>query len=200
MTYQFTNNWFEHAVPIWKSLVGLLPERRRFLEIGSYEGQSTVWIMQHMMQDFGSIDCVDTWAGGEEHGDIDMMAVEARFDANIRCVQRHFPYRHAIKWRKTSTQALAKMIMLRRLGQYDFIYVDGSHTAPDVLTDACMAWPLLKPNGLMVFDDYLWGPSRDLLHRPKLSVDLFANVFAEQAEPIFAGLQYVLRKKGEDHE
>ena len=39
---------------------------------------------------------------------------------------------------------------------FDFIYIDGSHIAKDVLTDACMAWPLLMPKGLMVFDDYMW--------------------------------------------
>jgi len=40
---------------------------------------------------------------------------------------------------------------------FDFIYVDGSHVAKDVLTDACMAWPMLTVGGVMCFDDYGWG-------------------------------------------
>ena len=79
---------------------------------------------------------------------------------------------------------------------FDFIYIDGSHIAKDVLTDACMAWPLLKPKGLMVFDDYMWGSPRDILHRPKLAIDAFTNLFAEEAEIIHAGYQLVVRKKG----
>ena len=80
---------------------------------------------------------------------------------------------------------------------FDFIYIDGSHIAKDVLTDACMAWPLLKPKGLMVFDDYMWGSPRDILHRPKPAIDAFTNLFAEEAEIIHVGYQLVVRKKGE---
>jgi energy-coupling factor transporter ATP-binding protein EcfA2 len=79
--------------------------------------------------------------------------------------------------------------------RYDFIYIDGSHVAKDVLTDACMAWPLLKQGGLLVFDDYLWGDSRDILHRPRLAVDFFANIFAEELDIVHIGHQFAVRKK-----
>ena len=32
------------------------------------------------------------------------------------------------------------------------IYIDGSHLAQDVLTDAVMAWKLLKTTGIMILD------------------------------------------------
>ena len=32
------------------------------------------------------------------------------------------------------------------------IYVDGSHVPQDVLTDAVMAWKLLKQGGIMILD------------------------------------------------
>lgn len=44
---------------------------------------------------------------------------------------------------------------------FDFYYVDGSHVAPDVMADAVLGWRLLKPGGIMVFDDYEWGAYRD---------------------------------------
>ena len=37
----------------------------------------------------------------------------------------------------------------------DLIYIDGSHLAKDVLSDAILSWKLLKPSGVMIFDDYL---------------------------------------------
>ncbi len=81
---------------------------------------------------------------------------------------------------------------------YDFIYIDGSHIAKDVMTDACMAWPLLNPKGLMVFDDYLWTPNaRDILHRPKAAIDAFTNLFAEEVDIVHVGYQLIVRKKGE---
>ena len=32
---------------------------------------------------------------------------------------------------------------------------------------------------IIVFDDYLWGAPRDILHRPKPAIDAFVNIFAE---------------------
>ena len=42
-----------------------------------------------------------------------------------------------------------------------FIYVDGSHEAPDVLFDAILAHKLVKNNGIIAFDDYLWSPEEN---------------------------------------
>jgi predicted O-methyltransferase YrrM len=205
-----------------------LPEgRRSFLEIGSFEGRSTVWIIENMMNPGDWIDCVDTWSGGEEHKEAgeDMTSVETRFKYNVNLAlggavveergEYKFPYpahtRYAspaptegqrkklYRYKCTSTQYLGSKLAgcVDNENLFDFIYIDGSHTAPDVLADACMAWPLLKPTGLMVFDDYMWGNPRDALHRPKIAIDAFTNIFGETAEIIHVGYQLVVRKKGE---
>jgi predicted O-methyltransferase YrrM len=194
--YKFTQDWFEWAPAVWEQLIPLLPERKAFLEIGSFEGRSAIWIMEHMMEDGGYIHCVDTWEGGEEHSEEDMGSVEERFDHNMLTFSGRLPLRHFTKFKETSDWYLAN----RHVGTFgghifDFIYIDGSHQAPDVLTDACMAWPLLKSKGLMVFDDYMWGNPRDALHRPKIAIDAFTNIFGETAEIIHVGYQLVVRKK-----
>ena len=219
--YKFTQDWFHWAPELWEKLTPLLPERMAFLELGSFEGRSTVWIVENMMQDGGFIDCVDTWAGGEEHEVLDMGEVEKNFDHNIDKVlgganvkpqiTKDFSYRvrhssagpdaankRVYKYKTKSTIMLGEKLcdpQFSRQPLYDFIYIDASHTAPDVLTDACMAWPLLKKDGVMVFDDYLWGDPKNILHRPKLAVDAFTNIFAEQLLPVHFGYQAVVRKK-----
>jgi predicted O-methyltransferase YrrM len=199
--YQFTKDWFNWAPAVWEQLIPLLsgePSLRTFLEIGSFEGRSSVWIMENMMTDGDHLICVDTWEGGEEHkadGE-DMGSVEARFDHNMKVAQGKFPERNFETIKDFSYGALASLV--RSTYDFDFIYIDGSHTAPDVLTDACLAWPLLKPKGMMVFDDYMWGEPRDILHRPKPAIDAFCNIFAEQAEIVHVGYQLVVRKKGEE--
>ena len=218
--YQFTKDWFNWAPAVWEQLAAHLPERKSFLEIGSFEGRSAVWIIENMMNPGDWIDCVDTWEGGEEHGEEDMQAVEARFDHNIikalDCSSaihrsREGSWGHTrfasdgpdrtnnrvYKYKSTSTEFLGRKLAHWVDGKnlYDFIYIDGSHTAPDVLTDACMAWPLLKPKGMMVFDDYMWGNPRDILHRPKPAIDAFCNLFAEEAEIVHVGYQLIVRKK-----
>ena len=218
--YKFTQDWFSHNIPVWEQLATLLPEHKSFLEIGSFEGRSAVWIIENMMNPGDWIDCVDTWEGSEEHKNGELNGAEARFDHNIIAVlncnsalhrSREDSWGHTrfasdgpdrtnnrvYKYKAASTEFLAGKLAHWVDGKnlYDFIYIDGSHIAKDVLTDACMAWPLLKQGGLMVFDDYLWGQSRDILHRPRLAVDFFVNIFAESLDIVHIGHQFVVRKK-----
>lgn len=219
--YQFTQDWFHWAPPVWKQLIPMLPAKNRsFLEIGSFEGRSTVWIVENMMNSGDWIDCVDTWEGGEEHGDEDMLSVEERFNYNVelalspRSIEQRRPemclghtsyygmnrmgldmslYKYKCRSSEYLATKLSHFVDCKDL--FDFIYIDGSHIAKDVLTDACMAWPLLKQGGIMVFDDYMWGPPRDVLHRPKVAIDAFCNIFAETARIVHVGYQLVVRKE-----
>jgi predicted O-methyltransferase YrrM len=59
--YTFTQDWFSHNIPVWEQLATLLPERKKFLEIGSFEGRSMVWAVENMLEDDGEIYCIDTW-------------------------------------------------------------------------------------------------------------------------------------------
>ena len=194
--YEFTQDWFNWAPEVWKQLTPMLSGtagHRQFLEIGSFEGRSSVWIAENMMQDGDHLRCIDTWEGGEEHGAENMSEVEERFRANLIVATKKFPERLIFQSKGTS---VARLAQLQGKTMFDFIYIDGSHKAPDVLTDACMAWPLLKLEGLMVFDDYMWGNPRDALHRPKIAIDAFTNIFGETAEIVHVGYQLVARKKG----
>jgi len=195
--YKFTKDWFNWAPEVWKQLIPLLPARRKFLEIGSFEGRSTVWIVENMMEDGGEVYCIDTWEGGEEHGAENMSEVEKRFRHNRKLLMDKYEDRHISTEKGTSLKCLAGWLTPSVVSNevFDFIYIDGSHVAKDVLTDACMAWPLLKPEGLMVFDDYMWGNPRDALHRPKIAIDAFTTIFGETAEIIHVGYQLVVRKK-----
>lgn len=197
MEYKFTKDWFSEAEKIWPLFIPLLPARKSFLEIGSFEGRSMVWTAENMMEDDGFIDCIDTWEGGEEHvaAGEDMGSVEERFDHNRMLVETKNRV-EVNKYKGTSVQHLAHWLVENPEDHptFDFIYIDGSHKAKDVLTDACMAWQLLKPEGVLVFDDYLWGDPRDALHRPKIAIDAFTNIFGEELSIIYAGHQLAVRK------
>ena len=192
--FKFTQDWFHWAPEIWQQLTPTLPGRKRFLELGAFEGRSTAWLVENMLEDDGTLISVDTWEGAEDHVKMElaMPAVENNYNHNLNLLRQQYPQRAVLKFKTTSYEALTK---LAGGPQFDFIYIDASHTAPDVLMDACVAWPLLKDEGVMVFDDYLWGEQRDVLHRPKLAVDAFVNIFAEQLKPVHMGYQYIVRKE-----
>jgi predicted O-methyltransferase YrrM len=80
-------------------------------------------------------------------------------------------------FRGRSGQVVARMaseVESEQRKPYDFIYVDGSHTAADVLLDARLSLRCLKrPGGVVFFDDYLWKHGPDSADWPKLGVDAF---------------------------
>jgi predicted O-methyltransferase YrrM len=198
--YQFTQDWFSHNIPLWKQLATMLPGtpgQRIFLEIGSFEGRSAVWLAENVMADGDELRCIDTWEGSEEHSAETVQGIEDRFRHNLAVAAEKFPRRRIFQSKSTSVQELAHWLVEAPEDHpvFDFIYIDGSHIARDVMTDACMAWPLLKKGGLMVFDDYLWGESRDILHRPRLAVDMFVNLFAEELDIVHMGYQFVVKRK-----
>jgi predicted O-methyltransferase YrrM len=180
--YEFTNDWFSGNVPVWDAL---LPRYnpRRFLEIGSYEGRSTCYVIEKF-GGLGSLEihCIDTWEGGIEHDRATMSAVEQRFDKNVAIARSKAQFPALVtKHKKYSNLALAEMIAGGQRASFDVIYVDGSHQAPDVLIDCVMSYQLLKVGGLMIFDDYLWSMEalgqQDPLNMPKPAIDAFLNIF-----------------------
>jgi predicted O-methyltransferase YrrM len=191
--YQYTKDWFQWAPKVWEQLIPHLPARKNFLEIGSFEGRSAVWTIENLMEDGGEIYCIDTWEGGAEHTSEDMNGAKFRFNENIKIVREKFPDRNVTSCTGLSVNWLAALIQDKR--QFDFIYIDGSHLAKDVLTDACMSWPMLKHKGFMVFDDYLWKPQGfTLLQRPKIAVDTFVNMFEDDLAIAHSGYQLIVRK------
>lgn len=193
--YHFTQDWFHWSPDVWLQLVPKLPGRERFIEIGSFEGRSAVWTVEHMLKDGGTLTCVDTWSGGEEHQltGVNMDGVEEQFDANIAKLKESFPKRLVNKIRSNSYEAIGKLIADGE-EPFDFVFIDGSHKSRDVITDACMLWPKVKTGGMLVFDDYLWGHPRDILHRPKIAVDAFTAMFGEELGIVHLGYQLIVQK------
>jgi predicted O-methyltransferase YrrM len=72
--------------------------------------------------------------------------------------------------------------------KYDFIYIDGDHTEEAVYRDATNAWPLLKAEGILAFDDYLWGQDVHPELRPKLAIDRFLE--EKQGEYVLLSQDY----------
>ena len=77
------------------------------------------------------------------------------------------------------------------------IYLDGSHEAPNVLFDGMLSWGLLKPGGVLIFDDYLWVPQLLAGHRPQLAIDLFLRYHSGQYDLLHHGYQVAISKKQE---
>lgn len=187
----FTQDWFSHNIENFIIIKEMLPQCNSILEVGCFEGRATCWMLENMLPNNGSIVCVDTFKGSEEHTNVELGGLFERWRSNVEWVRKVDQIGTAYIGK--SYDVLGQLIVQKE--QFDFIYIDGSHTAPDVMTDACMAWGMLKSGGIMLFDDYLWTDVPGILHRPKLGVDFFTTLFSEQNELALLGYQYALRKR-----
>lgn len=203
----FTNTWFDGtAKKVWEVL---LPRIKpvRVLEIGSFEGASACFVMEACKWSSAlELHCVDTWAGGREHvaESIDMAEVESRFEHNVAVSRRRSAANVLLhKHKCQSSEALIQLLSTGFKNYFDFIYVDGSHLATDVLSDAVLSYKLLRKGGVLAFDDYLWvDPTErraNLLCAPKLAIDSFVNVYFSKVEILQAPLyQLYVRKIAEE--
>ena len=188
----FSQDWFSHNIPTFEVIMRVLQQKQDFLEIGCFEGRASCWLLQNGLDSDGKLTCIDTFKGSEEHAKMGLQLnnLWRTFEDNVNASKGEAQRVEAIQG--TSYEGLAKLI--ERSAEFDFIYVDGSHTAPDVMTDACMAFGMLRKGGVMLFDDYLWRDMPGLLHRPKLAVDLFVTLFSEQCELLVLGYQLAVKK------
>ncbi|ATE67048.1 class I SAM-dependent methyltransferase [Rhizorhabdus dicambivorans] len=204
--HQFTNGWFQGAAKsVWDDLVPQI-DPTRILEIGSFEGASSCYLIDTLAtrKDI-EIHCIDTWEGGVENAadgwsPANMSDVEQRFLDNIRLSVDRAPHKVDVHLHKgRSDLALCKLLAEGRQGYFDFIYVDGSHQAPDVLCDAVLAFRLLRENGVIAFDDYLWKEPLpygvDPIRCPKPAIDAFTNLYCRKISIISAPLYQLYVRK-----
>jgi predicted O-methyltransferase YrrM len=193
----FTVDWFYQYAPQWEALVrDYLPARDKFLEVGSFEGRSACWMIEHALSPTGSLHCIDTWKGSPEFSGYFSAEVISgcrdRFIENVRAVKGSDQKVTMIE--APSFGGLATLIASGHAGTFDLAYIDGSHIARDVLTDAVMAYRLVKPRGVIVFDDYLWSPDKHPLNRPKIAIDQFVEIFEGCVEVLLKDHQFIVRK------
>lgn len=202
---KFTNNWFAGQKSIWDNLI---PKEnpKRVLEVGSYEGASACYVIEKLGNDHAlEIHCVDTWSGGVEHqaggsAQSDMPSVEERFHNNIDIAKQSVSQPVELVIHKGfSDFHLAKLLGEGKANYFDFIYIDGSHQAPDVLADAILGFKLLRVGGVMAFDDYLWFEplpyGQDLVRSPKIAIDAFVNIYCRKLRIMPGGVHQLYIRK-----
>lgn len=188
-------NWFD-GIKASTNFENMLSDYRskpniKFLEIGSFTGDSAVYMLENILSSNGAtLTCVDTWAGSLEHaGELQeqftMGEVEKRFDERVSGFTSK-----VVKVKSTSTEFLLN----NRDIQYDFIYIDGDHTANTVISDAVLSWDLLKVGGIMAFDDYEWTHPDGNQYAPRVAIDSFLNVYKPYLEELNRGWQIWVKK------
>lgn len=183
---KYTQDWFTPNIPNFERVRELIGRPDRILEVGSFEGRSTCWMLEFMLQPSGTMVCVDTFKGGVEHDNLDLSDLYYRFKHNTDIAK--LPGQDIRVFQMSSYKAMSEMVNWRTK-PFDFIYLDGSHEAPDVLMDAMLAWRLLREDGVMLFDDVGGGAGVGL------AVASFVNVYKPQLDVVINNYQLGIRKR-----
>jgi len=187
--YRFTQDWFSPNISVWATVLKEYQGKQNvnYLEIGTWEGRSLLWVLDNIVTDSTSrltaIDPLIDDPGWPESKDI-----KGTLFSNIRLSGEEARVNVIVGFSQIELRKLP-------LETYDIIYVDGSHTSSDTLEDLVLSSRLLKPGGLLIMDDYLQYPLRKAFDRPKFAMDAFHACFQGQFEVVHNGFQVILRKK-----
>jgi predicted O-methyltransferase YrrM len=188
----FSSDWTSWHFQTWMNI--LEPQRElplRVLEIGSWEGRSALFFLNYLPR--SQMTCVDTFGGNLEHHRDPWFAAlvpeaEQKFDANTAAFVARIEKRKG-----SSTDVLPQLGIASR--RFEVAYIDGSHLAKDVFSDAALTWPLMALTGILIFDDYEFDLNKTELERPKLGIDAFLTAIEGQYRLIHKDYQVVIAKR-----
>lgn len=165
-------------------------ENINFLEIGSFEGKSTNYFIDHYLTGNNSfITCIDPWIKYSEStltkmAEWDDVINENTFDIFIK---NTLPNKDKIIVKRgLSCDILPTLDKI-----YHFVYIDGDHSEKAVWIDAVESFKVLCLGGIMVFDDYTWNEGEK---SPKNAIDKFLCEYKDCIQVIEIDYQVILQK------
>ena len=137
---------------LWNALYQIATTRKidAYLEVGVCRGLSLEVILREQFPN--RLTLCDTWGGmygGESFGN----------EQHIVCLLAKYHYPHPVQYLNGSSHDLLKTVE----ADFDLITVDGDHSPSGARQDLEECWRLLRPKGLLVFDDLAHPSHRELL-------------------------------------
>jgi hypothetical protein len=181
---------FSSNIPVWENIVSQF-NSINYLEIGSFEGRSTVFISEQ--KNMKSVMAVDTFKGSDEydkdgmakHNHISFDVVYENFKMNLKLVNKK-----DINFLKDTSDNF----FTNNKSQFNLIYIDGSHHYDNVKKDFINAYSCIEKNGIMIFDDFLWFYYEDFKKNPICAIIECYKMYKDNLELIFLNHQIIFRK------
>lgn len=183
--YHFSRDMFTDRTEVWARVLAPFVGKPdlHYLEVGVFEGRSVVWMLENVLTDPSTrVTAIDIFPED----------LKQTFLSNM---DRSGRRNHVTTVEGLSQQQLRKLPS----ASIDIAYIDGSHTAADVLADAVLTWELIRPGGVVIFDDFLWvgrggGKLLPAELRPALGVAAFMATYRDEITVLHRDYQVVLQK------
>jgi predicted O-methyltransferase YrrM len=135
---------------------------RVVIEVGVWKGGSAATLAQRLKArgEDGVLIAIDTWLGSSEHWLRDQWFKHLGAEFGRPTMQRQFMTNmvksglHDIVIPLPLDSLNAAMVIAGNNIMTDVIHIDGAHDYASVLADLEAWWPVLKPGGILIGDDY----------------------------------------------
>lgn len=175
--YEFTWDWFSHQIADWqKHLKPLFNQAGlNVLEIGSFEGRSTCWLLDHILTAPDSqITCIN-------------FSEQERFSLNIA---RSGAETKVIQHQGHPLDLLPTLPVC----YYDLIHLDGGSLVEQMQHHVVLCWERLSPGGIFIIDDYQLQATSSTPDNLKSAIDQVLSTLKTNAEVIHKSYQIIIRK------
>ena len=121
------------------------------LEIGAFEGRSTVWMLENVLTHPTSrVVCVDPFLARS--------VPDLPNEYLTAFVENTKSYQDKVRIIQAKSSQVSAETLLRFAPQgYDLIYIDASHMPAETVLEAKLAWSVARQGAVIVFDDYNGG-------------------------------------------
>ena len=186
-TKKFTTFWFLNNLKVFDYFLPADQNKKfNYLEIGCFEGMSTLYILNYYKN--SNVYCVDVWKNTKENKNFlqyNFEKIEKNFDDNL--INFNFN-----KNKKDSITAIREYYQSNI--KFDYIYIDGSHIGTDILIDAIESYKILNNNGILIFDDIDVSVKNKILN-PINAVKIFCKLFKNSLNILYFKRLVVIKKK-----
>ena len=182
-------NWFEQSYAR-ENFEKFAPrgDRLKCLQVGAYTGDATKWIVENMLGHESVLIDVDTWEGSDEpiHKNMDWNDVYETYKQKNK--------EALVNAKVLPRQSTSDFFFAVNKDTFDFIYIDGDHTAFGVVRDITNAYQVLNVGGILALDDYTWSLNQGDFYDPKPAIDWFINVMDDRLETLVINGQAWFKK------
>lgn len=189
MPHKFSKDWFSSHVINWRTYLKEYRDKKmQYLEIGCFEGKSTVFILENYPHSHATV--IDTFGQTFEYK---LLGV-CDGDYYTTFKENTAEYKDRVSINVGYSFDVLTQMLNEKFKTFDVIYVDASHTARGTLQDMVLSWELLRADGIMIIDDYNWDTNVGTIMHPKDGVDAFLLAYKGFYELLLKDYQVILRK------
>jgi predicted O-methyltransferase YrrM len=193
---EYTHDWNQE----FKKNTSGINNLKLCLEIGSFEGLTSNYIIDNILSIDGKLICVDPLTNNYLNTDLTDSDI-----SNNDTIYKYFNNQYD-RFKSNTANNVNRLELYRNIssdifpeliskyeGQMDLIYIDGDHRASAVYIDAINSFKLCKYGGIIIFDDYSLGKMYNE-EATSVGIDKFLLEYNDQFTLITKEYQVVIRK------